>query len=118
VTLRRRGDDGIATVVGLALAVVLIGAGAVVSSIVSVYVAHQRAAVAADLASLAGAVHGCAQAERVALAHGAVSVSCEIIAGDAVVTVAIPPPELLQRLARWTGNEAPVVASTSRAGAT
>jgi secretion/DNA translocation related TadE-like protein len=107
----------VATLVGLALAMVLIGAGAVVSSMVSVYVVHQRATVAADLASLAGALHGCDQAVRVARAHGAVSVTCEIVDRDAVVTVAMPPPQILQRLARWTGHEAPVIASASRAGA-
>jgi hypothetical protein len=33
-----------------------------------------------------------------------------------VVTVAVPAPEFLARVAGWSGHEAPVLASTARAG--
>jgi hypothetical protein len=50
------------------------------------------------------------------VAQGAVSVACRTDGGDAVVTVAVPAPEFLARVARWSGHEAPVLASTARAG--
>lgn len=112
-----REDRGVATVLGLALGAVLIAAGLVVAAVVSLAVSHQRAAVAADLAALAAAGHGCAAAEQVAVAQGAVGVVCEHDGIDAVVTVVMPAPEMLVRLARWTGHEAPVIPSSSRAGA-
>ena len=113
---RVRCDRGVGTVLGLALGLVLLASGAVVWALVAITVGHQRAAVAADLTAVAAATHGCADAERVAVAQGAVSVTCRTEEGDAVVTVAVPAPEFLARLARWSGNEAPVLASTSRAG--
>lgn len=112
----RDDDRGVATVLGLALATVIAGAGMVTLGVVAVAVTHQRAAVAADLAAIAAAAHGCDAARQVAVAQGAISVSCSDDDGDAVVTVALSPPELLERLARWTGHDAPVIASSSRAG--
>lgn len=112
----RRDDRGVATVLGLALAIVIAGAGAVVIAVVALAVTHQRASVAADLAALAGAARGCDAALLVAKAQGAVSVSCSVRGGDVTTTVALPAPEFLRRIARWTGHEAPVVASSSRAG--
>ncbi|MBM3686437.1 MAG: flp pilus-assembly TadE/G-like family protein [Actinobacteria bacterium] len=114
---RWRDDRGVGTVLGLALGFVLIAAGLVIASLASVAVAHQRAAVAADLAAIAAAARGCEAAERVARAQGAVAVTCRIEASDAVVTVAIPAPEILARWASWAGREAPVIPSSSRAGA-
>jgi len=113
---RWRDDRGVGTVLGLALGVVLLAAGAVVACLVSIAVGHQRAAVTADLAALAAASHGCADAERVAWAQGAITVACRTDGVDAVVTVAMPAPEFLDRLARWSGHEAPVMASSARAG--
>lgn len=101
---------------GLALGVALISAGVVMAGLVSIAVGHQRAAVAADLAALAAVSHGCADAERVAWAQGAITVHCRAEGGDAIVTVAMPAPEFLDRLARWSGHEAPVLASSARAG--
>lgn len=112
----RRDDRGVATVLGLALATAIAGAGVVVLAIVALSVTHQRAAVAADLAALAAVAQGCEAARHVALAQGAMSVTCSRQGGDAVVTVALPPPELLRRVAGWTGHDAPVIASSSRAG--
>jgi secretion/DNA translocation related TadE-like protein len=113
---RVRCDHGVGTVLGLALGLVLLASGAVVCALVAIAVGHQRAAVAADLTAVAAAARGCAEAQRVAVGQGAVSVACRAEGGDAVVTVAIPAPEFLARLARWSGHEAPVLASTSRAG--
>ena len=113
---RVRCDRGVGTVLGLALGLVLLASGAVVCALVAITVGHQRAAVAADLTAVAAAARGCAEAQRVAVGQGAVSVACRTEGGDAVVTVAIPAPEFLARLARWSGHEAPVLASTSRAG--
>ena len=101
---------------GLALGLVLLASGVVVWALVAITVGHQRAAVAADLSAVAAAARGCAEAERVAVAQGAVSVACRTEGGDAVVTVAVPAPEFLARVARWSGHEAPVLASTARAG--
>ncbi|MGA0945551.1 MAG: hypothetical protein ACO3UW_07260 [Candidatus Nanopelagicales bacterium] len=104
------------TVLGVILGVAVLSSGIVVGALVSIHVTHQRASVAADLAALAAAAHGCAAAQRGARAHGAVSVSCFEQAGDAVVTVAMPAPPMLVRVATWTGQEAPAIASSSRAG--
>lgn len=109
-------DAGVATVFGAMLAVVLLAAGLVLGALTSVYVGHQRASVAADLAALGGATGGCSTAERVAVAQGAISVSCHREGPDAIVTVALPAPAMLERIARWTGHEAPVIVATARAG--
>lgn len=111
-----RDDEGVATVLGITLALAIMGAGLVVLSIVSATVTRQRASVASDLAAVAAATHGCPAAELVARAQGAVSLACHAEDSDAVVTVAMPAPAILARIAMWTGHEAPVIASTSRAG--
>jgi secretion/DNA translocation related TadE-like protein len=114
--MRRADDRGSGTVLAVFLAVVLICAGAVASTLVSVYAGHQRASVAADLAALAAARHGCDMGERIARAYSAVSFACRLEGGDAVVTVALAPPAMLTRVSAWAGREAPVIAGTSRAG--
>lgn len=111
-----RDDRGVGTVWGLSLGLVLLAAGAVIGALVAITVGHQRAAVAADLAALAAAAHGCPDAERVAFAQGALTVACRTEGVDAVVTVAMPAPDWLARVAQWSGHEAPALASTSRAG--
>lgn len=113
---RLRDDRGVATVLGVVLALALAGAGILMAGIVSATTTRQHASVAADLAALAAASHGCDAAGVVAEAHGAVSSACHLEGADAVVTVAMPAPAMLDRLARWSGHEAPVIASTSRAG--
>lgn len=112
----RRDDRGVGTVLGIILGTALMAAGMVMSALVSVSVGHQRAAVAADLAALAAVSQGCHAADRVARAQGAISVSCFEDGGDAVVTVALPAPAMLGRIAAWSGHEAPAIASTARAG--
>jgi secretion/DNA translocation related TadE-like protein len=109
-------DRGVGTVLGVMLGAILLAAGVVAGALVSVSVGHQRASVAADLAALAAASHGCDAAEAVARAQGAVGVTCSAEGADAVVTVALPPPVMLQRIAAWTGHEAPAIASSARAG--
>lgn len=109
-------DRGVGTVLGVMLGAVLLCAGVVVSALVSISVGHQRASVAADLAALAAASHGCSAGERVALAQGAIGVACYLDGADAVVTVALPAPSMLGRVASWSGHEAPAIASTARAG--
>lgn len=116
ISSRLRDDRGVGTVLGMALGLVLIASGSVIAGLVAITVGHQRASVAADLAALAAAAHGCADAERVALAQGALSVACRTDGIDAVVTVAMPAPGWLASVAEWTGHEAPALASTSRAG--
>ena len=116
IASRLREDRGVGTVLGMALGLVLLASGSVIGGLVAITVGHQRAAVAADLAALAAAVHGCADAERVALAQGALTVACRADGVDAVVTVAMPAPDWLVRVAEWSGHEAPALASTSRAG--
>ena len=116
VNSRWREDRGVATVLGIALAFVVMASGLVILAVVALTVSHQRAAVAADLAALAAAAHGCDVAEQVARAQGAISVACAHQGSDAVVTVALPAPEMLGRLAQWAGREAPVIPSASRAG--
>lgn len=113
---RWREDRGVGTVLGLVLGLALLASGAVITGLVSISVGHQRAAVTADLAAIAAATHGCEAAERVARAQGAVSVACDTDGVDAIVTVALPAPDLLARIAAWTGREAPVLPSSSRAG--
>lgn len=115
--VRWREDDGVGTVLGIFMALTILLAGVVICALVAVRVGHQRAAVAADLAAIAAASRGCDEADRVARAQGAISVACRIDGLDAVVTVALPAPEMLARVARWSGHEAPALASTSRAGA-
>jgi secretion/DNA translocation related TadE-like protein len=116
VNSRWREDRGVASVLGIALAFVVMASGLVILAVVALTVGHQRAAVAADLAALAAAAHGCDVAEHVARAQGAISVACSLQGSDAVVTVALPAPEMLGRLAQWAGREAPVIPSASRAG--
>lgn len=111
-----RDDRGVGTVLGVMMGTILLGAGIVVSALVSIAVAHQRASVAADLAALAAASQGCPAAERVALAQGALGVACFVDGVDVIVTVAIPAPVMLERVASWSGREAPAVAGTARAG--
>ena len=116
IASRLRDDRGVGTVLGMALGLVLLAAGSVIGGLVAITVGHQRAAVAADLAALAAASHGCADGERVARAQGALTVACRTDGMDAVVTVAMPAPEWLVRVAEWSGHEAPALASTARAG--
>ena len=50
------------------------------------------------------------------IAQGALGVACFIDGVDVIVTVAIPAPVMLERVASWSGREAPAIAGTARAG--
>ena len=85
IASRLRDDRGVGTVLGMALGLVLLAAGSVIGGLVAITVGHQRAAVAADLAALAAASHGCADGERVARAQGALTVACRTDGVDAAI---------------------------------
>lgn len=108
------GQRGSATVLVLAMAGVLATLGAALGVVVAMVAAHRSAQSAADLAALAGARAlsqgrpGCAAAEVVAGANGAVLTRCVLsgLAIDVAVRVAGP---------HWLGQTADLDAS-SRAG--
>lgn len=99
------GDGGLATVLVLSLAAVLVLLGAVTSAVAAVAVARARAASAADLSALAaaavtleGPAAACERAERLASRAGARLTSCQVD-GDLVQVVAqVRPPGPIGRL--------------------
>lgn len=98
-------DDGVATVLVLGLASVLVLLGCVTAALGAVAVARQRAASAADLSALAAAeavLQGPAVACRraAALAHrvGAELSGCTVAGDEVDVLVAIRPPGVVGRL--------------------
>ena len=99
-----RGSRGAATVLGVAMAGLLLLLGVALVELGAVVVAHRRAQAAADLAALAGAStrsDPCAAAQRVARGNGAQLVSCTpeaAVAQPAVlVTVRVDAPPGLDR---------------------
>ena len=102
---RPRGDAGVATVLVLSMASVLVLVGAVTSGLAAVAVARQRAASAADLSALAAAAStlegpevACDRARRLATRTGARLASCTVD-GDVVQVVAeVRPPGAIGRL--------------------
>ena len=123
---RWRDDDrGIATVVALALAGLLVAVavgGLVIGELVLV---RQRTATTADLAALAaagrllagaGAAEACGRALVVARAGGSDLVGCEVAGLEATVTVSSDPPPLVRRVLVGTGRAGARVAVRSRAG--
>ena len=104
-----RRDDGFVAVATAGLALVLVSIAALVASLGAVAVARHRAAAAADLAALAAAGHaydgtGCAAAERVAQAQGAVLETCRLAGGNAYVVVSVRPSGRLGELGRARGQ--------------
>lgn len=99
------GERGVATVMVLSLAAVLVLFGAVASALAAVAVARQRAASAADLSALAAAAVtlegpevACDRARRLASRTGARVSSCSV-EGDVVRVVAeVRPPGAIGRL--------------------
>lgn len=124
MTLRRAdhpcGDDGVATVLVVALCAVLIMVGAVTASLAAVAVARHRAASAADLSALAaaaavldGPAAACQRAHRLAVRVGARIASCSVD-GDVVQLVAqVRPPG---PIGRWGTATARARAGPVRAG--
>lgn len=101
---RRRGEDGSATVLVLALCGVLLLAGSLAGALGAVTVARHRAASAADLAALAGAsaasrgADACAAAGRSAARADAQLVRCLRQGTDVAVEVSVRPPGAIGRL--------------------
>lgn len=102
---RMHGDQGVATVLVLALAAVLALLGAGSASLAAVAVARQRAASAADLSALAGAERvlegqaaACGRARLVAGLVGGELSTCTVV-GDVVdLVVEVRPAGRIGRL--------------------
>lgn len=117
VTRRHPVDQrGAATVLTVAMAGVLLLAGAAAAGVSALVVAHRQAQAAADLAALAAAAQPglapapapCTTAARIATANGATLRSCHRDGPDVIVAVAVPGP-------RWFGRRDDLTAS-ARAG--
>ena len=97
----RRGDDGAASLVVVALTGVVLLLGLAGAFLTTTGAAHRRAQAAADLAALAGAgahQHGgdaCAASALVADHNGADSTTCHLEGDDVVVEVSLSGPEFL-----------------------
>lgn len=108
------GQRGSATLLVLSMAGVLATLGAALGVVAAMVVAHRSAQSAADLAALAGASAvsqgrpGCAAAEVVAHANGAVLTGCVLSGLDVDVEVRVAGPH-------WLGQTADLDAR-SRAG--
>lgn len=109
IRFRRRSwtgrDAGVAAVLVLAMASVLVLIGAVTTSLAAVAVARQRAASAADLSALAaaqvslsGQATACARAAVVAERAAAHVTSCRLDDDVATVVATVRPPGPLGRL--------------------
>ncbi|WP_234795560.1 Rv3654c family TadE-like protein [Mycobacteroides saopaulense] len=91
-----RAEDGSATIVAVAMMVVLLALTAGAAAVGSAVVARHRAQAAADLSALSGAQHAlygtapaCAEANKVARKMGAAVTSCAVEELDVVVTVTV-----------------------------
>ena len=91
--MSRRPERGVATVLVVAVAGLLLVIGLAVVGVTAVVVAHREAQAAADLAALAGAQaavrgnDGCAAAEAVARANRARLTGCAVLGSDVRVQV-------------------------------
>ena len=102
----RQGERGAAAVLAVTLAAALLvcAAGGAVAG--RLLVDHRRAAVAADLAALAGAaavqrgLAGCAAAERVAVANDAGLTRCRVVEDEVRLVARTDSVRLLGRLVR------------------
>jgi len=96
-----RDQRGVATVMALCLAVVLLAVAAVSMGTVAIVLAHRRAQVAADLASLAGAsawqsgADPCAAAAAIADRHDATITRCVVDGTSVVVATEVRLPPVL-----------------------
>ncbi len=100
-------ERGAATLLGVALAGVLLLIGVTLAEITAVVAAHRRAQAAADLAALAGATspgESCAAADRVATANGARLTGCLLEGADVLVSVRVDPPPGLDRVVTIPGQ--------------
>lgn len=92
----RRGDDGAATILVVAMAGVLMFVMVGLAAAGGLVTAQRRAQSAADLTALAAAaaldLDACAQALRTATANAAALDSCVVTASDVLVTVSVAGP--------------------------
>jgi secretion/DNA translocation related TadE-like protein len=100
-----RGDDGVAAVLVLCVASLLVLAALVFASVAAVAVARQRAASAADLSALAaaqaaleGPAVACARARALAQRVAATVTSCRLDGDVAEVVAEVRPPGRLGEL--------------------
>ena len=100
-----RDDEGSSTVLVLGFVTVLLAVGAVVASVASLAVTRHRAETAADVVALAaaakaleGAPVACAEARRLAGAHGVELLDCHLDGWDAEVEVGLRPAGRLSAL--------------------
>jgi secretion/DNA translocation related TadE-like protein len=97
----RAGERGAASILLLAIGLVLVAGGIAGAAVGEARVARHRAQTAADLGALAGAVHvlegpasACAAAQRLVSANDGVLVDCEIQELDLIVHVEVTAPHL------------------------
>ncbi|MBU6278506.1 MAG: hypothetical protein KGN78_04615 [Actinomycetales bacterium] len=119
VTTVLRQERGSATVWAIALFALLLAVAMFGLTLAQAALARQRVAMAADMSALAAASSWrdqCERARAVAEANQTALLTCQITGGAAAVEVAIPAPDLVARLIRWSGhNPAPFI-GRARAG--
>lgn len=109
MTARCRGDSGVAGVLVLGLAAVVVALSALLVSLAAVAVARHRAAGVADLAALAAAQEGlsgdaCGAAARTAAAGSATLLRCDVEGLEVLVVVEVRPPGPLAELGAARGR--------------
>jgi secretion/DNA translocation related TadE-like protein len=112
-----RDEQGAAVVVGVALVAVLVLVAGVCVGTVAIVLAHRRAQVAADLASLAAAAalqrggDACGAATSIAGRHDALVTACAVEGTSVLVTTAVTlPPALGGEQLRARSRAGPVSA--------
>jgi secretion/DNA translocation related TadE-like protein len=101
---------GVATVIGLCMASVLMTIGLAAAWVGGTVVQHRAAQSAADLSALAGAravqrgESGCAAAAAIAVANAATLSRCDVIGDHVWVDVEVPGPALLGKVPRLGGR--------------
>lgn len=89
--MKKRSDQGSATVIVLILAALSVVLCGVVAQVAAVAAARVKASTAADLAALAAARHtDCSAAPDVALSNGAELITCQVTGMDVIVDVRVP----------------------------
>lgn len=116
-------DRGSGTLAAMVAACLILCAGLLLWAMVEAVLAHHRASVAADLSAIAGASRmarggedPCGIAGDIAGANGATLIGCQVEGSDLVVTVEVPAPALLARLAPSAGQAGLRIHAMARAG--
>ncbi|MEV6631395.1 Rv3654c family TadE-like protein [Actinoplanes sp. NPDC051470] len=112
----RQGERGAASILVLAIGLVLVAAGLAGAAIANARVARHQARTAADFGALAGAARvvegqepACAAAARLVEANGAVQQSCQVEGLEIVVHVTVTTGHL-PRPARAAARAGPIFA--------